>query len=336
MFFFFFFFKQKTAYEMLRSLVGSEMCIRDRSPDLRAALRRDQRVPITPRPPGSAHRSRAGSNLPPHIATTPRPRTVPGCSRRSVGPSPRAMTAIARARGSDRSIENRSTHCGEVPRISPKCADARDEATAKAVLDGMTRSINIAGVQDSTWISYQKFEQRNPSEIKVHEDIRTYPNCLRDQPQDCMMSTSTRNFRWRPLESARATRWKDGLPMEEGQSFADRVLERQMRVKPFVSGILPLRRGCELRCKAANSPQRPGVLNGGWAPPEYWDETNDWGMLHLVGRAAAKMEKQKACPPPRKEGFTVRTRSAVGPFLLGGSKASVRKAVLNPRNSNRE
>src|SRR5674536_391992 len=30
-FFFFFFFKQKTAYEMLRSLVGSEMCIRDRT-----------------------------------------------------------------------------------------------------------------------------------------------------------------------------------------------------------------------------------------------------------------------------------------------------------------
>ena len=26
-----FFFKQKTAYEMLRSLVGSEMCIRDRA-----------------------------------------------------------------------------------------------------------------------------------------------------------------------------------------------------------------------------------------------------------------------------------------------------------------
>ena len=31
-FFMFFFFKQKTAYEMLRSLVGSEMCIRDRGP----------------------------------------------------------------------------------------------------------------------------------------------------------------------------------------------------------------------------------------------------------------------------------------------------------------
>ena len=29
--FFFCFFKQKTAYEMLRSLVGSEMCIRDRN-----------------------------------------------------------------------------------------------------------------------------------------------------------------------------------------------------------------------------------------------------------------------------------------------------------------
>eukprot|EP00831_Metopus_contortus_P084159 TRINITY_DN9480_c0_g2_i1.p2 TRINITY_DN9480_c0_g2~~TRINITY_DN9480_c0_g2_i1.p2 ORF type:complete len:104 (+),score=42.20 TRINITY_DN9480_c0_g2_i1:132-443(+) len=30
MYFFFFFFKQKTAYEMQRGLVGSEMCIRDR------------------------------------------------------------------------------------------------------------------------------------------------------------------------------------------------------------------------------------------------------------------------------------------------------------------
>eukprot|EP00658_Telonema_sp_P-2_P076731 TRINITY_DN6779_c0_g1_i3.p1 TRINITY_DN6779_c0_g1~~TRINITY_DN6779_c0_g1_i3.p1 ORF type:complete len:104 (+),score=29.84 TRINITY_DN6779_c0_g1_i3:35-346(+) len=32
--FFFFFFKQKTAYEMLRSLVGSEMCIRDSTPTI--------------------------------------------------------------------------------------------------------------------------------------------------------------------------------------------------------------------------------------------------------------------------------------------------------------
>ena len=30
MFFVFFFFKQKTAYEIMPSLVGSEMCIRDR------------------------------------------------------------------------------------------------------------------------------------------------------------------------------------------------------------------------------------------------------------------------------------------------------------------
>ena len=31
LFFFFFFFKQKTAYEIRLSLVGSEMCIRDRN-----------------------------------------------------------------------------------------------------------------------------------------------------------------------------------------------------------------------------------------------------------------------------------------------------------------
>ena len=34
---FFFFFKQKTAYEMLRSLVGSEMCIRDSSSSVQCA-----------------------------------------------------------------------------------------------------------------------------------------------------------------------------------------------------------------------------------------------------------------------------------------------------------
>ena len=46
---FFFFFKQKTAYEMLRSLVGSEMCIRD------SACRRRSDLPIRrtqPRPRG--------------------------------------------------------------------------------------------------------------------------------------------------------------------------------------------------------------------------------------------------------------------------------------------
>src|SRR5678815_127544 len=43
-FFVFFFFKQKTAYEMLRSLVGSEMCIRD-SP-CRAQLALDAQVPL--------------------------------------------------------------------------------------------------------------------------------------------------------------------------------------------------------------------------------------------------------------------------------------------------
>ena len=39
----FFFFKQKTAYEMLRSLVGSEMCIRDSHRD-RATFIGDRRA----------------------------------------------------------------------------------------------------------------------------------------------------------------------------------------------------------------------------------------------------------------------------------------------------
>eukprot|EP00658_Telonema_sp_P-2_P045115 TRINITY_DN33028_c0_g1_i1.p2 TRINITY_DN33028_c0_g1~~TRINITY_DN33028_c0_g1_i1.p2 ORF type:complete len:109 (+),score=31.97 TRINITY_DN33028_c0_g1_i1:103-429(+) len=40
---FFFFFKQKTAYEMLRSLVGSEMCIRDRVCPDTGSSRKDER-----------------------------------------------------------------------------------------------------------------------------------------------------------------------------------------------------------------------------------------------------------------------------------------------------
>ena len=41
----FFFFKQKTAYEIRLSLVGSEMCIRDRSYDPREEIRK-VRVPV--------------------------------------------------------------------------------------------------------------------------------------------------------------------------------------------------------------------------------------------------------------------------------------------------
>ena len=39
-----FFFKQKTAYEMLRSLVGSEMCIRDRDDALLVEIRLSARL----------------------------------------------------------------------------------------------------------------------------------------------------------------------------------------------------------------------------------------------------------------------------------------------------
>ncbi len=39
---FFFFFKQKTGYELLRRLVGSEKCIRDR-PELRVVVEVDYR-----------------------------------------------------------------------------------------------------------------------------------------------------------------------------------------------------------------------------------------------------------------------------------------------------
>eukprot|EP00658_Telonema_sp_P-2_P073974 TRINITY_DN63126_c0_g1_i2.p1 TRINITY_DN63126_c0_g1~~TRINITY_DN63126_c0_g1_i2.p1 ORF type:complete len:166 (+),score=45.77 TRINITY_DN63126_c0_g1_i2:113-610(+) len=58
----FFFFKQKTAYEMLRSLVGSEMCIRDRhnyhhtAPSATATTpRRTPRIGLDARPRVVAH-----------------------------------------------------------------------------------------------------------------------------------------------------------------------------------------------------------------------------------------------------------------------------------------
>ena len=53
----FFFFKQKTAYEMLRSLVGSEMCIRDRLRTVSGAEARPIRgvagAPLLALPPDS-------------------------------------------------------------------------------------------------------------------------------------------------------------------------------------------------------------------------------------------------------------------------------------------
>ena len=51
---YFFFFKQKTAYEMLRSLVGSEMCIRDSDEQAQESClptgeqRRGDNLPVVP------------------------------------------------------------------------------------------------------------------------------------------------------------------------------------------------------------------------------------------------------------------------------------------------
>src|SRR5450756_2751116 len=50
---FFFFFKQKTAYEIMPSLVGSEMCIRDRCVDEKSQIQAlDRTAPILPLRPG--------------------------------------------------------------------------------------------------------------------------------------------------------------------------------------------------------------------------------------------------------------------------------------------
>src|SRR5674536_166057 len=68
----FFFFKQKTAYEMLRSLVGSEMCIRDRPPSTARPRPSDTAGCCPPRSDERLH-SRLGSGPagPPPAAPPP-------------------------------------------------------------------------------------------------------------------------------------------------------------------------------------------------------------------------------------------------------------------------
>eukprot|EP00658_Telonema_sp_P-2_P039938 TRINITY_DN28553_c0_g1_i1.p3 TRINITY_DN28553_c0_g1~~TRINITY_DN28553_c0_g1_i1.p3 ORF type:complete len:103 (+),score=24.81 TRINITY_DN28553_c0_g1_i1:30-338(+) len=80
MYFFFFFFKQKTAYEMLRSLVGSEMCIRDRA-ERGCACRRSAGQRAVHHPRGSAqgslphcqHQHPVGTSQQPGPASVRRP-----------------------------------------------------------------------------------------------------------------------------------------------------------------------------------------------------------------------------------------------------------------------
>ena len=59
-----FFFKQKTAYEMLRSLVGSEMCIRDRCMCMSMESRWDRTSSATCGGTSSPTSGRRGSTAP--------------------------------------------------------------------------------------------------------------------------------------------------------------------------------------------------------------------------------------------------------------------------------
>src|SRR5450759_5692907 len=72
----FFFFKQKTAYEIMPSLVGSEMCIRDRvraaCPRRRAAEGRGLREPADVTTRAAFHAKYQGRTGPSRAAGTPR------------------------------------------------------------------------------------------------------------------------------------------------------------------------------------------------------------------------------------------------------------------------
>eukprot|EP00658_Telonema_sp_P-2_P073722 TRINITY_DN62836_c0_g1_i1.p1 TRINITY_DN62836_c0_g1~~TRINITY_DN62836_c0_g1_i1.p1 ORF type:complete len:157 (+),score=44.30 TRINITY_DN62836_c0_g1_i1:44-514(+) len=70
----FFFFKQKTAYEMLRSLVGSEMCIRDRGSDNNTVATTTIVLPATDELPPVHPPLTASSENTDMMPTTP-----PGC-----------------------------------------------------------------------------------------------------------------------------------------------------------------------------------------------------------------------------------------------------------------
>src|SRR5660397_268540 len=87
--FFFFFFKQKTAYEIRLSLVGSEMCIRDRVRYAYAKLSRHRaRLPIAgpaPSPPRHPRRGDCQEPPPPFLLQDP---TVRGDLGRKCVPKP--------------------------------------------------------------------------------------------------------------------------------------------------------------------------------------------------------------------------------------------------------
>src|SRR5450756_2215233 len=76
---FFFFFKQKTAYEIMPSLVGSEMCIRDRSRP--GARGRPGRGDTTHGPSGCAGRARRRWGWSSELSSSPDRAVLPGRDR---------------------------------------------------------------------------------------------------------------------------------------------------------------------------------------------------------------------------------------------------------------
>lgn len=213
------------------------------------------------------HRSsRSQSRVAPSPIPTPTPSHDAAHSRRERRPR------------KEHRVNNRTVHCGNIPRVLPMDANPEDAKITQAILNNMRDQISCPGIQNETWMAYRNFEQKKPSEIKGGV-VRIFPNCLPTKGGlDGTATTTTKRHFIEPDKEdlkgwgRRQLMVKDGVPFKQGKAFDVVQAEHRLATQKYVSGIPPMWKGCEARCSRKQTlPNgwRPTIKDGGWAPDEY-------------------------------------------------------------------
>eukprot|EP00658_Telonema_sp_P-2_P026664 TRINITY_DN2078_c0_g1_i2.p1 TRINITY_DN2078_c0_g1~~TRINITY_DN2078_c0_g1_i2.p1 ORF type:complete len:440 (+),score=104.09 TRINITY_DN2078_c0_g1_i2:45-1364(+) len=269
--FFFFFFKQKTAYEMLRSLVGSEMCIRDRyhtmmtgKDDLTKATQLGFRIGQY-LPYGRYKMSELGiddgirhSGKSDVIDTFPKPHEAYGYFLNNQTVLTEAGANISAFEAHYACLKNNPSKCD---RLSYPDRLYEDNWVAQNALELLDRK-----PRDTPWFMHVSFPGPHPAFLVTARMADTVGNRTWPQPVDTKKKDTCRN---KPHEPANGNRCNYGAEIENLDRLFGMVVSKVESLGELEDTIV---------CISSDHGEMLGD-HGGWAKSKPWEASASVPLL---------------------------------------------------------